>query len=114
MQPGVKSSEQYNVALRVGSRIFAPGWAGTLATLVLLPFLISLGVWQLHRADYKRALMAQAEAGKQQTLPLNRADAAGLNRYQHVHAEGAFDSAHQVLLDSMPSQAGQPGYRVLT
>lgn len=102
------------MAWRVGSRVFAPGWAGSLATLALLPMLIGLGMWQLHRAEYKRALMAQAAAGKQQTLALNRADAASLNRYQHVSGQGAFDTAHQVLLDNMPSQAGVPGYRVLT
>lgn len=99
---------------RWGSRVFAPSVSATVATLLLLPCLISLGFWQLHRADYKRALMAQAAAGKAQILQLASDNVAKLNRYQHVTAQGAFDSAHQVLLDNMPAQTGQPGYRVLT
>ncbi len=37
-----------------------------------------------------------------------------LPRYQHVTVRGHFDPARQVLLDNMPSSAGQAGYRVLT
>ena len=37
-----------------------------------------------------------------------------LLRYQHVRAEGRYEPERQVLLDNMPSQAGFPGFRVLT
>lgn len=100
--------------LRIGERVFAPGAAASVATLVLLAILISLGFWQLRRADEKRTLMAQAEAGRHSTLVLNSTAVAQLKRYQHVQVHGRFDSAHQILLDNMPSKDGQPGYRVLT
>src|SRR5690606_11339868 len=35
-------------------------------------------------------------------------------RYKRVTARGRYDSAHQILLDNMPSAMGQPGYRVVT
>ena len=37
-----------------------------------------------------------------------------LLRYQHVRAEGHYQPARQILIDNMPSQAGRPGFRVLT
>jgi surfeit locus 1 family protein len=98
--------------------VFAPGWAASLLTLALLPGLLSLGYWQLQRAAAKRNLMFQAQQGRQQLLDLNAANAAQLNRYQHVRVQGHYDNARQILLDNMPSNnaatAGQPGYRVLT
>jgi len=100
--------------LRIGDRIFAPRVPFTLGMLVLLAIMINLGLWQLRRADEKRALMAQAEAGRHSTLALSASTADRLPRYQHVQVQGSFDSAHQVLLDNMPSKDGQPGYRVWT
>lgn len=94
--------------------MFAPGWFGSLLTLALLPGLIGLGLWQLRRADEKRELMAQAEQGRAQLLPLRAANAPGLARYQRVVLAGSYDPDHQVLLDNMPSSQGRPGYRVLT
>lgn len=98
----------------MGSRVFAPGWFGSLLTLVLLPGLIGLGLWQLRRAGEKRELMAQAEQGRKQIRPLTAVNASRLARYQRVSVEGSYEPAHQVLLDNMPSVHGQPGYRVLT
>ena len=100
--------------LHIGTRLFRPSLAGTVSTLILLPLLIYLGLWQLQRADEKRALMAQATAGKHSTLALTAATASQLSRYQQVQTQGRFDTAHQVLLDNMPSKEGHPGYRVLT
>jgi surfeit locus 1 family protein len=100
--------------LRLGSRTFAPSWFAIVLTLLVVPALISLGQWQLRRADEKRALMAEAKLGRTQTINLTAANAAQLHRYQHVNVTGGFDSAHQVLLDNMPSSHGEPGYRVLT
>ena len=100
--------------LRIGQRMFTPSLMATLLTLVLLPLLINLGLWQLRRADEKRALMAQAAVGQHQILTLTAANASQLSRYQHVQLQGAFDNAHQVLLDNMPSVRGEPGYRIWT
>lgn len=82
--------------------------------LVLLAVFISLGQWQLRRAEYKRSLMTQAAEGRQRTELLTTSNAAMLPRYQHISVGGHFDSTRQVLLDNMPSAAGRPGYRVLT
>lgn len=85
-----------------------------LLTLLVTPTLCSLGFWQLRRAHEKLELMAQAEQGRAQVVPLTADNAATLNRYQRVSVSGHYDSAHQVLLDNMPSSRGEPGYRVLT
>lgn len=85
-----------------------------MSLLALLALTVNLGLWQLRRADEKRALMAQAAAGRQHTVVLNSSNAASLPRYQHVQLSGQFDGDHQVLLDNMPSKEGRPGYRVLT
>ena len=100
--------------LRIGKKIFAPSLLATILTLLLLPAFISLGCWQLRRADEKRELMTRAAAGQTHLVTLSATDANQLPRYQHVSAQGTFDSVHQILLDNMPSSLGQPGYRVWT
>jgi surfeit locus 1 family protein len=100
--------------IRFGSRLFAPTWFGVLLTLVTISALCDLGFWQLHRADEKRELMAQAEQGRTHVVTLKGGNVTGLSRYQRVSVTGSYDSAHQVLLDNMPSSRGEPGYRVLT
>lgn len=100
--------------LQIGSRVFAPSLVPALLTLILLPTFIRLGIWQLHRADEKRALMLEAAQGQANVVPLTADNADQLRRYQHVQARGAFDNSHQILLDNMPSSKGQPGYRVWT
>jgi surfeit locus 1 family protein len=100
--------------LRIGQKVFAPSVLATVLTLLLLPVFISLGCWQLRRADEKRDLMRQAALGQAQLIELNSSNVSKLPRYQHVKVEGVFDSQHQVLLDNMPSSRGEPGYRVWT
>lgn len=86
----------------------------TLLTVLAVALFLRLGFWQLHRADEKRALLEQYEAGQQSTVELTSAKVDTLPRYQQVRARGHYDSAHQILLDNMPSQVGWPGYRVVT
>lgn len=100
--------------LRLGQKVFAPSLFATVLVIVLLPIFISLACWQLRRADEKRVLMSQAAAGQSQFVMLNALNADQLPRYQHVQVQGVFDAQHQVLLDSMASSRGQPGYRVWT
>lgn len=104
--------------MRVGKWRFRPTLWPTLVTVVLLVILVLLGIWQLHRAVYKRTLLA----GYHQltTLPpvsLNAAFVTGtlgkLPRYRHVQAQGYYDGAHQVLLQEM-QHGNQVGYEVLT
>ncbi|WP_175652515.1 SURF1 family protein [Pseudomonas sp. Marseille-P9899] len=82
-------------------RPFRPGVVPTLVVLMLLPVLIGLGVWQLGRAEEKRALLevyaereiAQPMAGERL---LDEVDPA----YRRVHLRGQFDAQHSLLLDS--------------
>ncbi len=69
---------------------FAPGWPLWLFTLTLLPLLIWLGIWQLDRAEQKRALQA----------------------WQPLLLSGQFDVQHVWLLDNR-LRDGQPGVEVL-
>ena len=82
--------------------------------LVALVAFARLGVWQLHRAAEKQALLTQFESGQTTTVALSSGDADRLPRYQRVELHGRYDGGHQVLLDNMPSAQGQAGYRVLT
>ncbi|MGH8378266.1 MAG: SURF1 family protein [Gammaproteobacteria bacterium] len=104
--------------MRIGKWQFRPTLWPTVATVILFPVLIALGIWQLHRADYKRALLAQYR--EVTTLPpvsLNAALISGgldaLPRYRHVQVQGHYDGAHQILLQEM-QHGDQVGYEVLT
>jgi len=52
--------------LRMGPYLFKPRMLPTLATLAVFSILVSLGVWQLHRAEEKRLLLEQFELQAQQ------------------------------------------------
>ncbi len=92
-------------------------WKITLLTLLVLPVLISLGCWQLQRAEEKRQLQAAFNALQHQTpLPLDQLKAAEFNRipnYSPVELEGVFDNAHSWLLDNK-LRVGRVGYEVVT
>jgi surfeit locus 1 family protein len=95
---------------------FRPGLWPSLATLVLLPVLIGLGQWQLHRAAWKQALVdAHAARINQPARPLREVLAypATDREYRQVTAQGIYDLNHQLLLDNQPYE-GQAGYHVLT
>lgn len=80
-----------------------------------LGLFLSLGIWQLHRADEKKALMAARESRGQDTplrLDGQQADLEAL-RYRRVVVAGEYDAAHQFLLDNR-MRGQQPGYEVLT
>lgn len=101
--------------LRVANREFAPrAWAVVLTGVTIAAF-VSLGWWQIGRGREKQAMIESFARGTQSSVEL-RDDVTvdELPRYQHVRAEGRYDPSRQVLLDNMPSQAGKPGYRVLT
>ena len=94
---------------------FKPRWAASAAVALLVPAFLALGNWQLRRAAEKEALLALREqrarapeividSGEQ---PLDRL------RYRHVTLQGAYDTAHQFLLDNQ-IDAGRAGYHVLT
>jgi surfeit locus 1 family protein len=84
-------------------------------TAVTVAAFVSLGWWQIGRGREKQAMIESFARGTQSSVEL-RDDVTvdELPRYQHVRAEGRYDPSRQILLDNMPSQAGKPGYRVLT
>lgn len=85
-----------------------------LLTLIAATLFSSLGIWQLGRAEEKRAIFAAYALGTGGATidGLDRADATE-QRYQLVRLQGHYDARHQVLLDSI-SFAGRSGYHVLT
>ncbi len=103
---------QYIVSIKIGSRIFAPRAFTTLLALGLIVLLVSLGRWQLRRADEKRALFDSFAAGTDATQTIELGTPA-VNRYQHVAAGGHYDETRQVLIDNMMN-AERVGYFVIT
>jgi surfeit locus 1 family protein len=100
--------------MRIANRNFSPTLLAVVLTIAAVSLFVRLAFWQLSRAAEKDALQAKYAAGQRSVVELTEANAAQLTQYQRVSARGRYDSAHQILLDSMPSAMGQPGYRVVT
>jgi surfeit locus 1 family protein len=100
------------VSIKLGSRIFAPTVFTTLVTIVLIALLISLGRWQLRRADEKRALYDAFASGFDATVTID-GRTPPVRRYQHVDADGRYDQSRQVLIDNMMN-GERAGYFVIT
>ncbi len=94
---------------------FRPTLVPTLATVVLLVLLCTLGMWQLGRADYKEGLFADyAERSVRPPLDLNYVtELTDRDRYARAEAVGRFDAMRQLLLDNR-TYNGVAGYDVLT
>jgi surfeit locus 1 family protein len=99
--------------MRVGSRIFAPRPFTTVLTLVVLAVLLSLGRWQLQRAEQKRGLYDAFDRGADATRSIDLRTPA-VPRYQHVSAQGRYDESRQILVDNMTNADGRAGYFVIT
>ena len=100
------------MSIKIGSRIFSPGIFTTLLTIVLIAFLVSLGRWQLRRAEEKRVLFDSFAAGTDATLSIDLATPP-LRRYQHLEAAGHYDQTRQILIDNM-FDGERVGYYVIT
>jgi surfeit locus 1 family protein len=96
------------VSIKVGSRIFSPKIFTTLLTIVLIALLISLGRWQLRRADEKRVLFDSFAAGTDATQMIELRTPP-LRRYQHIEAVGHYDQSRQVLIDNMVNDGRRLG-----
>jgi surfeit locus 1 family protein len=101
------------VLIKLGSRIFTPRPFTTALTIVLLAALVSLGRWQLQRADQKRDLFDAFAKGADATRLIDLKTPA-LPRYQHIEAQGHYDGSRQLLIDNMTSADGRAGYFVVT
>ena len=89
---------------------FRPAPAQTLATLLLLPALVGLGVWQLHRAVWKEHLFA-AEAAARHAPPAPVATLGASRLPQHARASGRY--AQRVFLLDNRVRNGRAGYEWL-
>jgi len=93
--------------------MFTPRPFTTLVTIALLVLLVCLGRWQMRRADDQQRLFDEFAAGSDATRMLDERTPP-LQRFQHVEANGHYDSAHQILIDNMVSDDGRAGYYVVT
>ncbi len=83
----------------------------SLLTLALLPLMVSLGLWQLSRAEQKNQI--QNDFNDRANLVANSlpSDTTDIN-YLSVRLEGAFDNERVFFLDNRTYQ-GRVGYEVL-
>lgn len=92
-----------------------PGVWPTLAVAVLLPTMMALGFWQLHRAAEKRALQQEydARAAGAAVRIEPRPQRAEDLRFYRVVAHGRYETAQQLYIDNRVHQ-GRAGYHVIT
>ncbi len=101
--------------MKLGTREFKPTLIPTLVTLLVLPILISLGFWQLDRADQKSVILA-AVTKKMNSESLRSLPAKNdieNSRYQHIELEGQFDQEHLIYVDNK-IVFGKVGYYVVS
>ena len=92
------------------SRFFIPA-SLIIATLVLL---ISLGFWQLDRADEKRAIEGQIDSANSGDVKLiDSAESLKDKEYYHVRLQGSYDGDKQFIYDNQIVDQIS-GYYVLT
>lgn len=90
---------------------FKPRLWPTLFTSLLLICLLSLGVWQMQRLEWKLGLIEQIESRAFMTpvsLPLNTSNLDDLE-YLSVSVTGQFNNDHEMTLYSVGPN-GEPGY----
>jgi len=98
-----------------GKLEFKPTLIPTLVTLIFLYLLITLGQWQLERADYKSNIQNRINERKNlqptqlELVPTDLDD----RMFLPVKIEGRFDNSHQILLDNRVVNH-QAGYNVYT
>src|SRR5690606_30479416 len=90
-------------------------WLGLLLLLVVGLVTISLGQWQLSRADEKRAMAQRLDAANGlQALPLSASvPESELIEWRTAWATGAWQPGLSIYLDNR-NQDGRPGYWVVT
>lgn len=92
-----------------------PSLIGTIATLVLIPLFIHLGMWQYNKAIIKQRLQDQYEMSAKQrdvALPSYFKNLQDL-RYKNVLVQGEYLVQYQILLDNQV-EGEVAGYHVIT
>ena len=91
----------------------------TLLALLLIPVMIKLGFWQLHRHETKVAQNTLISDNlKADPVPVSELTAPGhtvpeADFWRRVTATGRFDPAHEVVVRRRTSNDGAVGYHVL-
>ncbi len=95
--------------------VFRPSPGGTALTVLGVALFLGLMLWQLDRADQKRALQARFESRLGLPAEDYRGGPVDLTkmRYRRLRLAGHFLARDQVLLDNAVHE-GRPGYQVLT
>jgi len=96
-------------------RRFHFNWKMALFTLLLLPVMINLGLWQLDREQEKIAAQERYNARLQQ-VPVDLSSIDWSNQdlgWTRIRAQGSYLTDKQFLLDNRIVE-GRPGYEVLT
>ncbi|MBI5041769.1 MAG: SURF1 family protein [Gammaproteobacteria bacterium] len=103
------------MVVRIGSYEFRLGLWLSVGGVLVLALLVSLGFWQLHRAEQKRVLLqAYGDRPSDSPILLGRDFVPTPDwRYRRAQTLGTYDADHQFLLDNRVYQ-GQVGYYVLT
>lgn len=101
--------------LCIGNIRFAPTLIPSLMFLALFPFLLSLGFWQLDRAEQKQQLVADEQSGGgKAVVDLNLVDELQpRQRFSPATVIGEFHPQQQWLLDNRMKD-GLPGYHVFS
>ncbi|WP_221355032.1 SURF1 family cytochrome oxidase biogenesis protein [Streptomyces beigongshangae] len=92
----------------------------TLIMLALIPTMIELGFWQLHRHEHKVALnRVISESLAAEPVPAESLTAPGRTvareeLYRRVTAKGSFDTADEVVVRRRTSSDDEVGFHVLT
>ena len=94
---------------------FKPKLVPTIATMLLLPLLINLGLWQSDKADLKQAKQELFEKRVMEAPISIGSEPVDLEtiRYSRVVAQGIYEPEFQILLDNQVYK-GQAGYYVFT
>ena len=90
-----------------------------LLSFCLFPLLVTLGFWQLDRADEKQSIVNQYNANQQAApatvIDLSRATNLGIAQnlqYRSAWLVGELDSSREIILDNRVKN-GRPGYEIL-
>ena len=101
--------------MRFGAYEFSPSLWPTIVTLLLLPIMTGLGIWQLERASWKQGIVdTHADRARLSPVSLESLhDYRDAEAYRPVFVRGYYDMDHQLLLDNRTYE-GYAGYHVLT
>lgn len=92
----------------------------TLVAVLLIPVMIKLGFWQLHRHEHKVAQNEQiSRAVDAAPVPVERLTSPGhevphADVWHRVSATGTFDTDHEVVVRRRTNDSEQIGFHVLT